>query len=589
MALQFGMALAAAPPRQQSRRAAKAEQKRRVARQQLTSGPKMNKQRRNRIMLAAAICCLPAVLTGCGQGVGTSKHTIAQGLKTSDDGLEEMPFVRGDANGDGILNGSDTATFFVWQYAHGAVACEDAVDANDDGLLTVGDGINMANHVAESDFTFAAPTGEVGSDPTDDDLGCDYHVPGVDPAATSHRLVVNDGDLLAATGVSFASVLQQIVDTSNEPDTTIASLYQQWWDDVGGVNCVSSIAGKANDCSRSDHLLSTLDPFTDDQNNPHGYLPVALFNRFDMADAQYQSCGQYRIVFALRSGRQAFDVTQRNFIIFEAEVPNPGEGLAGCAPLLNAWNALGDAAQPWDKATIIAQMLFGGLEDGFPAVVQAAHYSGANGQVRSSTFWRRDSGEQLRTWAFREYKLTSDCIGGSCGLKMRQVPLGRSPHLSRLAQETGSKAMRAAMLGSVSDAALAATTFSAINPGQLGLAKFSAPIGISSHDHSSDRYERVLSDPSTAKFISDLDKAAQPYGLSARNILDRANSQTCVGCHSYPDAERFLGNGVEAALPAQFTHIDEWGSLSPGLRLEFLPARLAHWSSTVGFDPITTP
>src|SRR4051812_30567723 len=62
--------------------------------------------------------------------------------------------------------------------------------------------------------------------------------------------------------------------------------------------------------------------------------------------------------------------------------------------------------------------------------------------------------------------------------------------------------------------------------------------------------------------------------LTVTNILDRATTQTCAGCHqlnSGPHAQ--LGDGVGWPASLGFVHIDEQSRLSPALTLKFLPHR----------------
>ena len=69
------------------------------------------------------------------------------------------------------------------------------------------------------------------------------------------------------------------------------------------------------------------------------YDAVGLYNRFDLAPANGANCGEYRIVFAKRASTPGGG---RNFIIFEAVLPNPDPvaGIEGCRPVANFWRDL---------------------------------------------------------------------------------------------------------------------------------------------------------------------------------------------------------------------------------------------------------
>src|SRR5450432_229410 len=63
-------------------------------------------------------------------------------------------------------------------------------------------------------------------------------------------------------------------------------------------------------------------------------------------------------------------------------------------------------------------------------------------------------------------------------------------------------------------------------------------------------------------------------GLSVDNVLDRATTQTCAGCHQLSSGVN-LGPGVGPLWPASngFTQISEQQTLSPAIKNVFLPHR----------------
>ena len=66
----------------------------------------------------------------------------------------------------------------------------------------------------------------------------------------------------------------------------------------------------------SEGAEATRDPFTDESTSLDAYVPIGLFNRFDLAPFDGTHCGEYRIVYPRRSGMS--DTGRRNLIIFEA-------------------------------------------------------------------------------------------------------------------------------------------------------------------------------------------------------------------------------------------------------------------------------
>jgi hypothetical protein len=63
--------------------------------------------------------------------------------------------------------------------------------------------------------------------------------------------------------------------------------------------------------------------------------------------------------------------------------------------------------------------------------------------------------------------------------------------------------------------------------------------------------------------------------LTVDNILDRATTQTCGGCHQHSNGTPQLGDDVRWQPSLGFVHVDEFSNLSPALRLVFLPRRAA--------------
>jgi hypothetical protein len=82
-------------------------------------------------------------------------------------------FRRGDSNGDGEVNISDAVKALAALYLGDAPACADAVDADDDGVLGLGDPIRILEHLFVSAPSLPAPYPSCGPDPTPDALGCE--------------------------------------------------------------------------------------------------------------------------------------------------------------------------------------------------------------------------------------------------------------------------------------------------------------------------------------------------------------------------------------------------------------------------------
>ncbi|MBN1418648.1 MAG: lamin tail domain-containing protein [Planctomycetes bacterium] len=82
-------------------------------------------------------------------------------------------FVRGDANGDALIDLADAISILSILFASQPSDCEDAADTNDDGRLDLGDAISLLDYLYAAGAPPAAPFPEPGADPTPGDpLGC---------------------------------------------------------------------------------------------------------------------------------------------------------------------------------------------------------------------------------------------------------------------------------------------------------------------------------------------------------------------------------------------------------------------------------
>jgi len=87
--------------------------------------------------------------------------------------LEAARFVRGDGNGDGIINIADPIHGLSYIFASGPGDCRDAIDANDDGGIDIADPISILSYIFAEGAAPPPPFPDPGVDPTPDPLDCE--------------------------------------------------------------------------------------------------------------------------------------------------------------------------------------------------------------------------------------------------------------------------------------------------------------------------------------------------------------------------------------------------------------------------------
>ena len=133
--------------------------------------------------------------------------------------------------------------------------------------------------------------------------------------------------------------------------------------------------------------------------------PLAVFNRFDLAPADWIHCGEHRIVYGKREPQLP---PNRFLLIFEAAVPNPdpAAGEAGCRPITEFWAGLSaPRRRRYRVAKRLVRLLLRGQDRPEPRragpaepVVHYKNYGGdgSRGQVRGNLFMQQPW--QLREW-----------------------------------------------------------------------------------------------------------------------------------------------------------------------------------------------
>ncbi|MFT3767252.1 MAG: hypothetical protein QM820_17275 [Minicystis sp.] len=389
----------------------------------------------------------------------------------------------------------------------------------------------------------------------------------VDPARS---LFVTDLPTMSKFG--FQRVMDALITTAGVAPQTSLQLYQQWWDlnndaahgaSASNPHCDDNggtVNGFPVECPRQEGALAFTNPFTAGKDH---YTPVGVVNRFDLAPADGAHCGQYRVVFGKDSGKT--NGADRNFIIFEAVLPNPdpAAGLAACLPVAQFWADLSSDGSATSRAAKIESFFFTGLP-GFEPVIHANHYGlvAPTGQIRTNQFMASTGGQQ---WELREYRLREPCTDGTCTLKMKMATVKTNPFGTLFAgTDADSLAFQAAFLKQVPK--LAAAT----EPNGVAMTIANAfNAGESREQDTSSQYEFQAS----ASYANQIQSKLVSIGstLSSTELLRRASTQACAGCHKTESNASMGGFNWPPSLG--FTHVDENRNLSAALTGTFLPHR----------------
>jgi hypothetical protein len=372
---------------------------------------------------------------------------------------------------------------------------------------------------------------------------------------------------------SLRRVLDQLVAQSGVSGLTSVELFHQWWDVLNpkpgigqGAHCDDQVDatlgpvlnGFPYDCrpAPSEGAQASCDPFV--AGSPCAYLPIGLFNRFDLMPENGAYCGEYRIVYAKESGIANTD--DRNLVIFEAAMPNPLPllGLEGCRPVVEFWASLSSIDDVETRAARLEDFYFNGMllaVPPFPAVVRIEHFgdnAAGRGQIRTNQF----SNPNPRIWSLREFKLKQTCGLLSCSaLKVVPVTAKDNPF--------------GPLFGVTSHPKTAA--FQSHLPGQVkALSGATIPdIDEDIPDTYNSGQSQATSLTNETNYVANLGVETSPLrdalatslanissGLTPDHIVSRVQALSCAGCHRFSNGAD-LGGGITWPASLGFTHVTE--------------------------------
>jgi hypothetical protein len=405
----------------------------------------------------------------------------------------------------------------------------------------------------------------------------------VDP---QRSLVVTDQAIL--TRFPFQAVMNQLAVTSGPPATPL-SLFQQWWDTARpapglgmGPNCnspgVANMNGFPYTCPRAEGNQATVDPFLNPATNPNAYVPIGLFNRFDLAPASGADCGEYRVVFAKRSG--ITNPLDRNLLIFEAVLPNPSPalGLEGCRPVANFWSSLSTDPDVNSRGTRLRDFYFRGLPGFMPIlhIDNLGNRPSNTGQVRTNQFMQQN-------WMLREFKIRRDCSTGPCVVRFLPVTVKTNPG-GALFNPSSAHALAPQFQNTVFPSQVPSLALNDIHrfslsvPDAFNSGQSDSQSGLENH-----YVNQFGTGGSALRTNIQNGLSAIPSALTPDQVVARAMALSCAGCHQLSNRAN-LGGGITWPASLGFVHISEQTDpgpdgprhrISPALVNVFIPHRKA--------------
>jgi hypothetical protein len=430
------------------------------------------------------------------------------------------------------------------------------------------------------------------------------------PRTTARTFPLDERKSIFVTDVAilklftFDELMEQLASESKHKKVTKEQLFQQWWDSANskstfdlpfsGPNCDS---GQFNTfpytCPRNEGQQVTMNAYG--PSTPVTYSAIALSNRFDLTtppEKAGKDCGEYRIVFERNSGNT--NPLDRDLIIFEAVLPNPHpepHSLKGCRPIQDFWESLSDPKlSAAERGKMLHDFYYNGLsKHHVEPVVKATHYgsatSSADGQIRTNQFM---AGTNPQTWMLRQFHVVED----SQGIKVLPVPDATNAPAS-LFDETINQPLGPGFRTQFLTQIRALTPTGNCNSTNLvNCISLETP----SQDDDGESIEGGPGGPPTAMNYaaafanSPTFRAAIQANLGAGstltpdNIIARAQTQTCAGCHQL-SANADLGTGLTWPASLGFTQerlappLDTTSpdgpryQISPALQNFFLPFR----------------
>jgi hypothetical protein len=392
----------------------------------------------------------------------------------------------------------------------------------------------------------------------------------------------------ALANFTLQDVMDQIITTGATGSTqTALELYDQMLDtlnkapgDTDGPHCTGTINGFAVECPSPEGSIAATNPFT---GSVGAMTPVAVVNRFDLAPSNGANCGEYRVVFGMSDPPSG---VERFLMIFEAALPNPvpSQGIAACLPVAQFWDNL--SSTTLTKAEFTKQLktfYFDGIpglpgNPAFGPVISAFNY-GIGGPKNTNTGQiRANMLDNFGIWQLREFTLSQGCTDGVCTLTANNTFVKNNP-FGELFLSGGNETFQTEFIKQVKTLASDSVPLISMKTPNVDNAGES-PESVDTNDYAcqaglgSAAFDTCTGNTANTLLSNAIQAELTTLGssLTPLDILQRATTQSCAGCHELSQGVA-LGGGLFWPFSENFTQVNEQGGQSPALTGTFLPFR----------------